>query len=382
MKYLGYLWANLRRNPVRTALTVTAIAIALFLFCFLEATLSALKTGVDSSNDRRLITRNRVSLVQPLPIAFRPKVQSVPGVAPDGTAYGIWFGAEYEADKDYFFAQYAVNEDTYFDIYPEILVPPDQMAAYAADRKGCIIGKKVAERLGKDVGDSIAMKGTIYPGTWEFNIRGIFEPSERGVPEEVMYLHYDYVDESRPESNQGLVGYYAVQLEEGADPARVADSIDALFENDAYQTKTETERAFRMSFFSMWGNVTLLLRFIGAAVIFTILLVAANTMMMSVRERTAEIGTLKTLGFQNRTIILLMLVEALLIGLIGGAVGCGLAVLALQDLTLPTGLTIPPVPAISVAIAFGLAALTGLVSGLGPSVLASRLSVVAAHRRI
>ncbi len=382
MKFFGYLRANLGRNRVRTTLTIIAIAIAMFLFCFLEATLSALQTGIDSSSDRRLIVRNRVSLVQPLPIAYRSKIQSVPGVAENGTAFGIWFGATWEQDRDYFFAQYGVNKDTYFQINPEIQVPKEQLERFYADRRGAIIGRDLADKLAKKIGDPIVLLGSIYPGTWEFTVCGIFEGKDSSVPEDVMYFDYDYADESRDESSQGLVGFYTLQLADGANPAQVAEAVDATFENDAYQTKTETERAFRMGFFSMWGNVTLLLRFVGAAVVFTILLVAANTMMMSVRERTNEIGTLKTLGFQNRTIVSLMLFEALLIALIGGVLGVGLAIVMLNDFSMPGGLTIPPVPPLSILLALGITALTGLVSGTGPAIMASRLSVVAAHGRI
>ncbi|MGQ0613666.1 MAG: ABC transporter permease [Planctomycetaceae bacterium] len=382
MRYLGFVLANLRRNRLRTALTVLGIAVAILLFCSLEALLFAFRAGADVADASRLVTRNKVSLVQPLPLAYRDRIARVDNVK--DLTYANWFGGVYEARKEEFFGQFAVEAESYLRIHPEYRLGEEARATFLRERNACLLGRKLAVRLGKREGDMLVLKGSIFAGQWEFVVRGVFEVPADGTNENQMFFHWAYLDEGRDAARRGQVGILITQL---ADPSRAAATsaaIDAQFESSAAATRTETERAYRLGFFSMYGNVTFLLRAIGAAVVFTILLVGANTMMMSARERTAEVGTLKTIGFPDRTVFLLAMAEASFISLVGGALGCGLA---LQLLGGPgnflggifPGFRVSPA---TVLIGMALSLATGLVSGFVPAFSAARLRAADALRRI
>lgn len=375
MTLVGLAIGNLRRNKVRTGLTVLGMGAALFLYCFLESVLAGFSAGADVANASRLMTRNAVSLVQPLPIAYLEKIRAVPGVK--DLTHQSWFGGTYEPDERLFFAQFAVEPESYLRVFSDYVTPPEQAKAFLADRKGCLLGARLARRIGKGPGDSVVITGTIYPGAWEFNVSGIFDGKDSAADEMRMLFHYDCLNEGRDAKVQGLVGVFPILLDDPARAADVSAAVDRLFENSPYATRTETERAFRLGFVQMLGNVALFLRAIGAAVVFTILLVSANTMVMAARERIPETGVLKTLGFSDRALFVLFLGEALALALLAGLVGCAGARLVqaplsealgsvLQDFQVPWGV---------MARGMLLALATGLVSGIAPARAAARLTV-------
>jgi len=383
LKYLSFLRANLLRNKLRFALTVIGISVAAFLFCFLESVVQVFNSTGDLAGSERLVVRNDVSLVQPLPIAYREKPARIPGV--EDVSWASWFGGTWEADRDEYFGQFAVDPESYLRVSPKIELPADQKKAFFEDRQGCILGSNLAVRLGKKVGDPIVLKGTIYPGRWEFNVRGIYTGKDRSVDVNTMFFHWDSLDQSRPDQQQGLVGIYYLLLDDPDQAAVVSERVDAAFENSAYETRTETEKAFVLGFVSMWGNVALLLRSIGGAVVFTIFMVVANTMMMSARERTKEVGILKTIGFPNRTVASLYVVEGIVIAVLGGVLGCLLAGGAAKGMASQSQQFIPGGMQISlsaIGISLGLCLLTGIISGLIPAILAARLSIVNALQRV
>lgn len=380
MKFLGFILANLGRNRLRTVLTVLGIAVALFLYCFLEALLTGFTSGVRVADADRLITRNAVSLVQPLPIAYLEKIRSVEGVA--DLSWANWFGGTYEAKRREFFAQYAVEAESYLRIHEEFRIPPAEREAFLRDRQGCLLGATLAGRIGKKPGDRLVLKGTQFPGTWEFNVCGIYTGTRASADDQSMIFHYKYLDERREAYRQGQVGIFLVKLPDASQAAAVARRIDSLFENSAFGTRTETEEAFAMSFVKMMGNFPFLIRFIGAAVVFTILLVSANTMMMSARERTAEIGVLKTIGYPDRTVFLLTMAEACAISLLGGILACVVAKTALRDGSFGGMFRVFATPWDAVVRALLIALATGVVSGLTPAVEASRLRITTALRRV
>ncbi|MGH7162354.1 MAG: ABC transporter permease, partial [Planctomycetota bacterium] len=311
---------------------------------------------------------------------YKERLAAVPGVA--DLTYANWFGGMYEADRGEFFAQFAVDAESYFRVYPEYVAPPEEMQAFASERASCMIGRKLADRLRKKVGDTIVLKGTIYHGTWTFPIRAIYRGTRKAADETQMFFHYARLDEGLPEAERGAVGIYLLRLDDPAKAGSVSESIDRIYENSAFATKTETESAFALGFVSMMGNVALFVRAIGAAVVFTILLVAANTMMMSARERTREVGVLKAVGFSDRAVAGLLLSEACLLCLVGALVGCGVARFAFLDSAIGSIFPVFEVPWRAVGIGVAIAFVTGLVSGAVPAVAAARLSVATAIRRI
>jgi putative ABC transport system permease protein len=317
----------------------------------------------------------------PLPLSYRSRIASVDGV--EAVSIGNWFGGTYQ-DKKNFFPKFGVDATSYFPMYPEYGVPPDQFASFLRDRKGCIVGRKLAERFGFKVGDTIPVIGDIYAGDWEFNVRGIYEGKKKGTDETIMFLHWKYIDESLPKRFQGQVGFYIVQLGDPAAAGRISKLLDAQFENATEQTLTETEKAFQTEFVRMMGNIGLLVRAIGGAVVFAILLVAGNTMAMTARERTTEIAVLKTIGFRGGILGCLVVAEGLLLTLAGWALGVGLS-WAICDAVGKAYANFFPVfslAADTAALGLGVAILTGVVASLFPAAHAFRTSIVGAMREV
>ncbi len=317
MKLARLIWKNAARNPRRCVLTILSIAVSIFLVSTLQAVLSTIyRVGKGSGSPHlRLIVHRSTSITQHLPEAYRQRIAALAGVK-----YLIsqtWFGGQY-IDERNFFANFAVDVDNFEKVFDEFQIPPDQLAAWKRERTAALVGRKLMEKYGWKLGDRITLKGTIYPINPEFIIRAVYtaadEPSER-----IFFFHYDYFDEAlgRP----GQVGDFVVKAGSAQEIPRLIDTIDRTFRNTAAETKTETEQAFGLSFVSMLGNVKLLLTAISAAVVFTILLVAGNTMAMSIRERTGEVAVLKTLGFRRNTILFLLVGESLVIALLGGVLG-------------------------------------------------------------
>ncbi|HEY4644612.1 MAG TPA: FtsX-like permease family protein [Bacteroidota bacterium] len=315
------IWKNLLRHKLRTALTVLGIAVAVLAFGLLRTVVSAWYAGVEASAQDRLITRHAVSFIFTLPYSYRDKIEVVPGVTK--ISFANWFGGIY-IDQRQFFPRFAVDTETFFDVYPEFLLSRAELDAFKKDRNSCVIGKKIAERYSLKVGNIIPLTGDIYPGQWEFVIRAIYAGRDKSTDETQMLFHWKNLDERiRQEmpGREGGVGWYIVSIDNPDHAADVSDAIDGLFSNSRAETKTETERAFQLSFVSMSSEILASMEVLSYIIIGIILLVLANTMVMAERERTTEYAVLRTLGFSKGFLAAVIGGESLLIALIGGGIG-------------------------------------------------------------
>lgn len=383
MKFLYLVWSNLKRKKLRTVLTVLSIFVAFVLFGFLSAIKEAFTAGVSLANADRLITRHKVSIIQLLPQSYQARIASIDGVS--GVSHQTWFGGIYQDPKNFFASMPVVPED-FLKMYPEYQVSEETAKRWSETRTGALVGKTLMERFQWEVGDRIPLTSPIWQreggGAWEFDIIGTYDAAKKGVDTSAFFFRYDYFDEGRIEEMQGQVGWYAVRIEDPERSAEVARLIDEEFENSPAETKTEPEGAFAQAFAQQMGDIGTIMIAILSAVFFTILLVAGNTMAQAVRERTEEIGVLKSLGFTNERVLALVLGEACLIALLGGFLGLGLSWLVLSSGNPVPGLL--PVfyfPLRDLAVGAVLALLLGIVTGLLPAVQAMRLRVAEALRR-
>lgn len=379
MKYLPFIFRNLFRKKTRTILTIGSIAVALFLFGLLVTIETALNAGVDVAGVDRLIVRNKISLIMPLPLSYQERLRQIDSVTE--ATFATWFGAIYQEPKN-FFPQFAIDTDTYRTVFPEFEVSDEDWSSFLADQEGAVVGKTTADRFGWKVGDRIPLQGTIWTGTWEFNIRAIYEGSRSGDDESQFWFHWKFLEESRP-WGKGTVGWYTVKIDEPDQAVTVTKAIDERFSNSAYETSTETEQAFAAGFAKQIGNIRMLIMSIGAVVLFTLLLVTGNTMAMAVRERVPELGVLKTLGFSDSTVLLLVLAESLVIATVGGTLGIGLAKLFTMSGD-PTGGMLPVfyLSTGEMLLGVGIAIFVGLVAGSIPALTAMNLRIVDALRRV
>jgi putative ABC transport system permease protein len=379
VKFLRLVWANLLRKKVRTTLTIGSFTVALFLFGLLAAIRLAFGVRADVAGANRLDVINRVSLIQPLPLSYRDRLMQIRGVS--GVTYATWFGGVYQDERN-FFPQFAVDKDTWLDMYSEYAIPPDQRQAFLRDRQACLIGRSLAKRFGFKVGDRLPLRGTIWGGTWEFNIAGIYDGRSPDVDTSGMFFRFDYLEEQR-RFFKGTVGWYIVKLADPDDAVRVAKTIDATFANSPNETLTQTEQAFAASFAKQMGNIEFLVLIVGAVVFFTLLLVTGNTMAIAVRERTGELAVLKTIGYSDVGVLGLTIAEALLIAGQGGLIGLALAAFVVpgvsRALPMLQGLRLPP---LWLGLGFLLALGVGAVAGLLPAIGAMRLRVADALRRV
>ncbi len=381
-KYLSFALKNSLRNKRRTLLTVASISISLFLLGMLISVYHAFYYQEGAPDQAlRLVTRNRVSLTFSLPEHYEQQIREVPGVRQ--LVPTSWFGGIYLDNRpENFFPRFATDPQRIFEVYREYKVLPEQLKAFQSERTAAAIGKSLAERLNLKLGQRVTLQGDIYPLDLELTIRAIFEADIAGQ-DFVMYFHRSYLEEGLPEARRGTVGTFGLLAESAEAVPRVPRQIDDLFRNSDRQTKTETERAFQLGFVSMLGNVKLFLLSICGAVVFTILLVAANTMAMSVRERITEIGVLKTLGFTTGKVLSMIMAESIIISLVGGLLGCGLAFAASMALgqvpMMFAGLSLPPVV---VLISMSVALAIGILSSLVPALGATRLPITEALRHV
>jgi len=383
MKYLPLLWRNLTRRKTRTIFTVLSIAVAFVLFGILAALNVAFSQGVELAGNDRLIIQHKVSLIQLLPQSYEARLEATPGVV--DVLHQTWFGGIYQKPSN-FFMQCPVRPDRLLTLYPEYVLPADQRTAFLTDRACAIVGRQTADRFGFKVGDRVPIQGTIWRkqgggATWEFNICGIFDGDKKGVDTTPMFFNYDYFDEAR-QFGQGQVGWYVIRINDPAKAPEIAGRIDAMFANSFAETKTTTEKAFLQAFAKQIGDIGLIIRGIVTAVFFTILLVAANTMGQSVRERTSELAVLKTLGFSDAIVLTLVLAESCAIALVAGLTGLGLAWLLTQGGD-PTHGMLPSfyLPTADLVRGVMFAAALGVVAGIMPAVYAMRLRIVDALRR-
>ncbi len=409
MKFLPYLLKHLRRNWFRTALTVAAMALCIFLFCTLQSVLAQVNSLLDSRSAKRLVTRNAVSIVFDLPIAYEARIQGVPGV--ERVAISNWFGGSLPAKKEgkaesgsssttdwsNFFPNLAVEMEPFLAMYPEYQIPPDQYRALMDDRRGCLIGRQLADKFGWKIGDTFHLESFIPvhrkpDGPFEFVVRAIFDTDPvkySGSTTNLMLFHREYLYEGTGRKLQA--GTYYVETKDAERAGEVGAAIDELFANSDHQTRTETEKAFAASFVAMAGNLALLLNGIGIAVTFTILLVVANTMSIAVRERRTEIGVLKTLGFTSRQVMGLVVAESLLIALIGGAAGItgsrGIMWVfthapGLKDALSGIGLSQLQLQPLVALLGLGVAVFLGFAAGVVPAFGAYRAKITDALRTV
>ncbi len=381
MKYLPLLWSSLWRKKVRTIFTLLSIFIAFLLFGLLMTIRTAFSFGVDIAGLDRLILIHKVSLIMPLPVSYLDRLKTTEGVAM--ATHNTWFGGVYQ-DPANFFAQIGVEPEPFMALYPEYKVPPEQMKAWLADRQGVMVGVDLAKRFGWKVGDRVPILGTIWQPkegqVWEFNIAGMYDGAP-GIDKTQFFFRYDYLDENR-RGGQGQVGWYIVKIADAGRAQAMGATFDDMFANSSAETKTTTEKGFVEGFAKQVGDIGAIMVAILVAVLFTMLLVAANTMAQSVRERTNEVGVLKTLGFSNGSILAMVLGESVLIAVIGGAAGLATAWLIVQRGD-PTGGMLPifVLPPGNVAIGAGLVVLLGLVAGALPAATAMNLKITDALRR-
>jgi putative ABC transport system permease protein len=327
MKVLKLIFRNSLRHKLRTLLTILGLALAVMAFGLIRTFINVWYSGVDTASPNRLVTRHAVSIVFFLPLAYKEQLQKTPGV--EEVSYADWFGGIYIDPKN-FFAQFAVDHTTFFDLYPEFIVPPSQFEDFSKERKAVVVGRRLADRFGWKIGDPIILIGTIFPGNWDFVIRGIYSGRDKSIDENSFILRYDYLDESLKQTSPrraGRVGWYGLKISDSKQAAQISATIDAHFKNSLAETKTETEKEFQISFIAMASAIITGLRIISYLIIGVILLVLANTMAMTARERVSEHAFLKTLGFRGYHLVGLIFGESLSIATIGGLFGiCLLAV--------------------------------------------------------
>ncbi len=386
------LFMNLLRKPLRTGLTVFGVAVALLLFCFLETVLHAFSAGVDMADASRLVIQHKESLSFALPISYVNTVRQIEGIT--NCAAGVWFGGPYDeplpggVKKEEFFAQFAFDLENYIPMYSELKIPPEQLKELMADKAGCMLGDKIAARIGKKIGDRITLRSTLWAvppdNLMNFTVRAIYTTDSPTFDRTLMLFHWKYLDEVR-QYGKNTAGIFVARMADPGQFQRIANAIDTRFQNSPYETHTMSERAFNTQFVSMMGNLKLLLRSIGSAVVLTMLLVSANTMMMSARERTREMGILKAIGFSDLHVAGLLIGESMLICMIGALIGAGGTFVAINKFGFnpkPDFFPIFRMTTESVGGAFAIAAITGGLSGLVPAFVGMRLKATEALRSV
>ena len=383
MKFLPLVWKNLFRRKVRTLFTVLSIVVAFVLFAYLAAIRVAFGSGVSIAGADRLLVIHKVSLIQPLPESYLGRIAAVDGVT--DVSHQSWFGGVYQDPRN-FFPQFAVDAESFLRLYPEIELRDAEREAWLRNRTGAIVGRATADRFGWEVGDRIPLQGTIHRTrdgpTWEFTIDGVYEAGQEGYDTSSLYFHHEYLMEANA-AGVRFVGQYVIRIEDPARAPDVAAAIDTRFANSPAETRTSTEQAFLQGFADQIGDVGAIVTAILAAVFFTILVITANTMAQSIRERTNELAVLKTLGFTDRRVLALVLAESFALAAAGGAAGLGLGYL-LTGLGDPSGgfLAVFFLPTRDLVIGGVLVVLLGFAAGAVPALLATRLRIVDALRKV
>ena len=378
------LLKNAFRHKLRTALTLVGLVVAICAFGLLRTIVDAWYAGVDGSSSTRLVTRSNISLTFTLPLNYAQRLRATDGVRQ--VSWANWFGGVYITERN-FFPQFAVDPATYLPLYPEYRLPDEQKLAFYRDRQGAIVGRKLADKFGWKIGDQIPLRGTIYPGTWTFNLRGIWDGADARTDESQLMMHWAYVNESirkRAPGRADAVGVYIVGIDEPNNAALVGQRVDALFANSLAETMTETEAAFQLSFVSMSEAILVAVRAVSLIIVVIIMAVMANTMTMTARERLAEYATLKALGFSPGFVVRLLLGESLLIALIGGLAGLLLTVPLAAVFRSAVGTLFPVFQVSGLTMALQLAAAlgVGLVAAAWPAWRMGRIDIVAGLRHV
>jgi putative ABC transport system permease protein len=383
MKIFKLIFKNAMRHKLRTSLTVIGIMIAVIAFGVLRTVVTVWDSSVDAASANRLITRQAVSFIFPLPYAYKEKIKNVEGVK--NVSFANWFGGVYK-DKSNFFARLAVDAETIFDVMQEFLITDEELANFKKERNSCVIGADIAKQYNIKVGDQMVLDGDIFPGRWEFVVRGIYQPKNKNTDDTQMLFHWSYVDERmKIESpvRAGNVGWYIVLIDNANNAAEISDKIDVLFKNSSAETKTETEKAFTQGFVSASGAIISAMNFMSFVIIGIIMLVLANTMIMAARERTREYAVLKTLGFSAFHLVGLILGESMVIAIIGGGIGIALTypIVAGFEQAIPKGFFpfffIEPITTI---LAMSAAILIGILASIFPIQRALKTKIVEGFR--
>ena len=385
MKYLHIVWKNLMRRKIRTIFTLLSIFVAFLLFGYLMAVRSAFSMGIDLAGADRIMVLNKISIIMPLPESYQSRLRGIEGV--EDVTHANWFGGYYQETKNQF-ANMAVEPESWLRMYPEFVVPEEQKKAWLADRQGAIVGADTMKRFGWKLGDRIPLQATIFRrpdrAAWEFNISGVYDSPVKGTDKTQLFFHYDYLNEVLRNSNFGnQVGWLVIKVNNPEDSPAIARKVDAMFANSPAETKTDSEKAFVAGWAKQIGNISLITQLIAAAAIFMMLLVTANTMAQSIRERTSELAVLKTLGFGDGRVLGMVLMESTVLALVGGLAGLGLSYALVTIGGDPTGSFLPsfyfPIQdlIVGVVMVIGL----GFAAGAVPAWQAGRLRIVDALRR-
>jgi putative ABC transport system permease protein len=383
--YLKLVFKNIFRHKLRSLLTIVGLMIAILAFGMLRTIVHAWYAGADMASATRLITRNSTSLVFPLPAYYRERLRAMNGV--EGVVISNWFGGIYK-DQSFnnFFAQFAVTEDM-FDLYPEFITKPDELLAWKKDRRGTLVGRQIADKHGFKVGDTIPLKGAIYPGDWEFVVSGIYEPRDETTVTRQIYFHWEYLNEVMKKKfprRAEFAGVFIVKIADGSRAAELSQAIDSEFRNSLAETLTETEKAFQLGFVAQMEAIVTAIKLVSFVVIVIIFAVVANTMAMTARERLAEYATLKALGFSPGFVAALIVGESIMLTVLGGAIGILLTFPAAVGFKALAGTMFPifKVTAETVAMQALAALAVGVLAGLLPSIRASRVKIVDGLRYI
>jgi putative ABC transport system permease protein len=379
MRIIKLIFKNSLRHKLRTLLTIVGISIAVIAFSLLRTVVTGWNAGVEASAANRLIVRQAVSFIFPLPLAYRDQIAKIPGV--EAVTYANWFQGVY-IDKNQFFARLAVDPETIFEVYPEFLVSKDEYQTFLKERNSCIIGEDIAKQYNLKIGDLMTIEGDIYPGDWQFVVRGIYKPRDKTTDATQMLFHWDYLNERMKEIGSGReneVGWYIVKIKDPSKTGSISDQIDALFKNSRAETKTESERAFQQGFVQASSAIITSMNVISFVIIGIIMLVLGNTMIMSARERTREYAVFKTIGFSAGHMVGLILGESLFISAIGGGLGLFLSfpIVAGFGSFIPKGFfPVFELEPITVIFAVSSALLIGVAASIFPILKALRTSIV------
>ena len=381
MYILRFILKNTFRHKLRTALTIAGIAIAVMAFGFMRTIVEAWYAGVEASAANRMITRQSVSFIFPLPLSYRNQIERVPGVSQ--VSYANWFGGVYKDVSDWnnFFPRFAIDPETYFDLYPEFLVSPEELEAFRKERRACIVGAKLARQHQFRIGDIIPVEGDIYPGRWEFVVRGIYHGRDETIDETAMVFQWAYLNEQvreRQPGREGQVGWYVLKVDDPSKMSEVSKKVDDLFFNSRAGTKTETEKEFQQSFVSMSSAIITSLKIVSFVVIGIILLVLANTMVMAARERTREYAVLKTLGYSSKHLFTLIGGESMFIAIIGGFLGVAITFPVARAFAraFPTFFPVFNVEPLTITLSISAALFAGVVAAVFPITRTLRATIV------